>query len=361
MRQFTAGSLFSGIGGIDLAFALAGFNILFQVEIDGFCQKVLAKHGPTYWPDSEIHTDVRSVGRSNLATVDVLFGGFPCQSISNAGKREGIRDGAASGLWFEFKRVIGEIRPRIVLLENVAAITSRDGVKVIGDLASMGYDARWGVISASDAGAPHQRDRWFCVAYTDSWGLGEPQRSSEFCHHGAWGNQTGDEDRQHVIYTPERDGEVGNPNHKRCKEHHLATESVEARFISGRPDETAKSVGDANGQQCENIDTATIKSQSPCRPDKGFTQPGPKSRGHEDQSRVGRATHGIATRMDGYQLMTHLWPAAPHQEQNANEALRMAPGNEHTIDRIRALGNAVVPQCVYPIALEISELLSGQR
>jgi DNA (cytosine-5)-methyltransferase 1 len=101
--------LFSGIGGIDLAFSLAGFDILFQVEIDEFCQKVLAKHSKEYWPNAKIFTDVRAVGKHNLPTsIDVLFGGFPCQDISVAGNGAGL-EGERSGLWWEFARIIGEI------------------------------------------------------------------------------------------------------------------------------------------------------------------------------------------------------------------------------------------------------------
>lgn len=118
MMRLTAGSLFSGVGMFDLAFALAGFDILFQVEIDDFCQKVLRKHAPTYWPNAKIHADVCTVGGHNLPRVDALFGGFPCTDISVSGKGAGIQVGTRSGLWFEFKRIIGEIRPRVVLLES---------------------------------------------------------------------------------------------------------------------------------------------------------------------------------------------------------------------------------------------------
>jgi DNA (cytosine-5)-methyltransferase 1 len=162
---FTCGSLFTGIGGIDLAFASAGCDILFQVEIDAYCTKVLEKHHDRYWPHATRFTDVREVGGHNLPRVDILFGGFPCQDISVAGKGMGIQEGTRSGLWFEFARIIGELRPRVVLLENVANILTRDGTIVIANLAQMGYVGHWGIVSAADAGAPHQRERWFCVAY----------------------------------------------------------------------------------------------------------------------------------------------------------------------------------------------------
>lgn len=111
------GSLFSGIGGLDLGLARAGFHITFQVEIDPYCQKVLAQH----WPEVQRFEDVRECGAHNLPAIDVLAGGFPCQDISTAGKRAGI-EGERSGLWREFARIIGEARPRYVLIENVAAL-----------------------------------------------------------------------------------------------------------------------------------------------------------------------------------------------------------------------------------------------
>lgn len=171
-----AGSLFSGIGGIDLAFSLAGFDIRWQVEINDFCRKVLRKHRDNYWPNAKIFTDVRRVGQRQLEPVSIIFGGFPCQNISGAGQRAGIQHGNPSGLWFEFARIISELRPRAVLLENVARIASprkeEDGTPseadmavVISALSDMGYDARWGIIAAADAGAPHERKRWFCLAY----------------------------------------------------------------------------------------------------------------------------------------------------------------------------------------------------
>ena len=163
MNNPTVGSLFSGIGGIDLAFERAGFQIAFQVENNTFCQRVLAKH----WPDVKRFEDVRNVGKHNLPAADVLVGGFPCQDISNAGRRAGITEGSRSGLWFEFARIISELRPRYVFLENVAAITSKGGSIVLGQLADMGYDAEWAVVSAADVGAPHLRKRWFCVANAD--------------------------------------------------------------------------------------------------------------------------------------------------------------------------------------------------
>src|SRR5262249_16380197 len=122
------------------------------------CRKVLAKH----WPDVARYGDIRTI--TDLPYVDVLCGGFPCQDISNAGKREGI-DGERSGLWSEMARIIGLVRPRYVVVENVSALLGRGMGRVLGDLAACGYDAEWDCIPASAVGAPHRRDRVWIVAY----------------------------------------------------------------------------------------------------------------------------------------------------------------------------------------------------
>src|SRR6476661_6834913 len=130
--MLTFGSLFAGIGGIDLGLERAGMRCAWQVEIDDYATRVLAKH----WPDVTRFRDVRSVGAHNLTPVDLLAGGFPCQDISDAGKRAGI-EGARSGLWSEFARLIGELRPRYVLVENVTALLRRGMGTVLGDLAAL--------------------------------------------------------------------------------------------------------------------------------------------------------------------------------------------------------------------------------
>jgi DNA (cytosine-5)-methyltransferase 1 len=159
MSQLTFGSLFAGIGGFDLGFERAGMRCEWQVEIDPYCQRVLAKH----WPNVRRWDDVRTFPPAGDWTVDVICGGFPCQDISNAGKRAGI-DGERSGLWAEYARIIRELRPSIVVVENVAALLNRGIERVLGDLAACGYDAEWDCLSASDVGAPHLRRRIFIVA-----------------------------------------------------------------------------------------------------------------------------------------------------------------------------------------------------
>ena len=162
------GSLFAGIGGFDLGLERAGFAIAWQVEIDPYCQRVLAKH----WPTVQRYGDIKTVDWATVERVDLLCGGFPCQDISLAGKGAGL-SGARSGLWFEYAKAINALRPRYVLIENVSALRSRGLDQVLGSLAALGYDAEWHCIPACAVGAPHRRDRVWVVAYAEStrtWG-----------------------------------------------------------------------------------------------------------------------------------------------------------------------------------------------
>lgn len=168
----THGSLFSGIGGFDLGFERAGIKTIWQVEIDPYCQRVLARH----FPAALRFTDIRNCGKHNLPAVDILSGGFPCQDISLAGKGAGL-SGERSGLWIEMYRLICELRPSIVVLENVAALLSRGFGDVLRDLAIAGFNAEWAVLRAEDFGAPHERARLFAVAYSNK-GDGEARLGS---------------------------------------------------------------------------------------------------------------------------------------------------------------------------------------
>ena len=156
--------LFSGIGGFSLGLERAGMETVAFCEIEPFCRKVLRKH----WPDVPIFEDVRELSNEVLRNAgivpDVICGGFPCQDISLAGKGAGIT-GERSGLWKEYARLIGEIRPRYVIVENVAALLSRGLGDVLSDLAALGYDAEWHCIPAYEAGLPHKRNRTWLVAY----------------------------------------------------------------------------------------------------------------------------------------------------------------------------------------------------
>ena len=160
--------LFSGIGGFALGLEVAGFETAAFCEIDPYAQKVLKKN----WPGVPIYDDVRRITADRLVSdgvgVDVITGGFPCQDITTAGRQAGI-DGERSGLWSECSRLLGDIRPRYAIFENVTNLLTGDGgdwfKRVLWDISSVGYDAEWHCIPASAVGAYHHRDRGWIVAY----------------------------------------------------------------------------------------------------------------------------------------------------------------------------------------------------
>jgi DNA (cytosine-5)-methyltransferase 1 len=177
------GSLFAGIGGFDLGFARAGMHTVWVVERDPFCQFVLAKR----FPNAERHRDVQQVSSSNLASVDVLCGGFPCQDVSNANPRaRGVIDGTRSGLWGHFARLIRELRPSYVVIENSPILSSKGLDVVLCDLAEVGYDAEWNIVSAASVGAPHIRERLWIVAYPHRVGQPGPWGEHGLFHAPKW-------------------------------------------------------------------------------------------------------------------------------------------------------------------------------
>ena len=158
---------FAGIGGFSYAAheLVGGFETTQFVEIDPFCQKVLKKH----FPKVPCHDDIKTF-TAYPGQYDVITGGFPCQDLSVAGQRRGITKESRSGLFYELIRVIRLVRPKFVVMENVAAILNNGLDIVLGELSQAGYDAEWSVISASSLGACHRRSRWWCVAYTNDYG-----------------------------------------------------------------------------------------------------------------------------------------------------------------------------------------------
>jgi DNA (cytosine-5)-methyltransferase 1 len=181
------GSLFSGYGGLDLAVMnVTGAEVAWHCEWESAPSAILEKH----FPGIPNYRDVSKVDFTQVEPVDILTGGFPCQDLSLAGKRAGMKDGTRSGLWSEFARAIDEIKPRLVVIENVRGLLSATATNphleqcawcmgesgdgepalralgaVLGDLADIGYDAKWTGVRAADAGAPHNRFRVFIIAY----------------------------------------------------------------------------------------------------------------------------------------------------------------------------------------------------
>lgn len=153
------GSLFSGIGGLELALEAAGHRTVWTAEKDKWASRVLAER----FPGIPNHGDLTVVDWTTVEPIDILAGGFPCQDISHAGKREGIH-GERSGLWREYVRAIITFSPRWVFIENVAALRSRGLDVVLADLSALGFHAEWSTLRASDLGCPHRRDRLFLVS-----------------------------------------------------------------------------------------------------------------------------------------------------------------------------------------------------
>lgn len=164
-EPFKVLSLFAGIGGFDLGLErTGGFKTVAFCEIDPFCRRVLAKH----WPEVPCYNDIRELTGERLAAdgiaVDAICGGFPCQGISIAGKGRGLSD-PRSALWAEYRRLIAETRPGVVIIENSPKLRSRGLHTILSDLDALGYDAAWDCIPAAYVGAPHRRDRIWTCAY----------------------------------------------------------------------------------------------------------------------------------------------------------------------------------------------------
>ena len=167
--MMTIGSLFSGIGGLELGLEAAGLGpVVWQAETSPFCRSVLEHH----WPDAKRFNSAQEVDE-HAEVPTIICGGFPCQDVSVAGSGAGLA-GNRSGLWREFARCIRILRPKIVVVENVAALLGRGMGDVLGDLSTLGYDAVWDCIPAAAVGAGHRRDRVFVVAWRVSDALGDP-------------------------------------------------------------------------------------------------------------------------------------------------------------------------------------------
>ena len=176
--------LFSGIGGFSLGLeSTSGFETVAFCEIEPYAQSVLQKH----WPDVPIFENIKELdGEQFKGQIDVICGGFPCQDISLAGSGQGL-EGERSGLWFEYRRIIREVGPTYVVIENVRALCSRGLSTILQNLSALGYDAEWHCIPASYVGAPHRRDRAWIVAYLSGKGGEGLVKSIHIGSSGSWG------------------------------------------------------------------------------------------------------------------------------------------------------------------------------
>ena len=290
----THGSLFSGIGGIDLGFEWAGIETKWQVEIDEYCQKLLSIR----FPHTKKFTDVRKVGSHNLEKVDIISGGFPCQDISVAGKGAGI-EGERSGLWTELHRVISELRPRFAFIENVPMLTIRGGGRVVSDLAEIGYDAEWQIVGADDVGAWHRRKRIWIVAY--------PRHST---------NTT--------IERPQGEKNRISKKYRKKRLSRMPTRTSINREVS------SEDVPHTNSRRCQ----------------KQRKQESIQSNEQREAKRVEFKRRSGAT---GREFETWGWKVEP-------DVGRVANGIPKRVDRLQGIGNAVVPHIPYIIGKRLKEL-----
>lgn len=323
------GSLFSGIGGLDLGLERAGMECAWQVEIDDYCRRVLAKH----WPDVPKHADIFDVDFTTLPPVDLICGGFPCQPFSVAGRRKGKDD--ARYLWPEFARAIGEARPRWVLLENVPGLLAMAGEfgQILSDLAALGFDAEWDCIPAAAVGAPHLRYRVLVVAHAQ----GQPQRPG-FCQDQPgekWGRRSG-----------HGGGDVADTKGERLE--------------GSRPGERRKPIREAAQRGRSGHGGGEVSNPQSNGRGQG-RQGGPTGQHPRVRDPEGALAHARRPRL---QVGQGIFARGP-RPQPTTEAYfwwstepdvgRVANGVPNRVDRIRALGNAVVPQVAEWVGLRIME------
>lgn len=332
----TVGSLFSGIGGLELGLEWAGLGpTVWQVETDPFCREVLAKH----WPDADRSvTDVREANAGTLPWVDIICGGFPCQDISYAGKGAGLA-GERSGLWFEYARIVGELRPRIVVVENVAALLRRGIDAVLGSLAESGYDAIWTTVRASDVGAPHRRERVFVLAYTRCGGI-QRERITGVVSRATGGAEGQGHQRQWVRDSAGDGGEDVAYRNTARRERQRGGGLLDGERQALRHD--ADGCGGAG-----NVDDAASARRE--NQTWGFAAGSIGASGRQTQPHLG-------LRADGFPPGLVQWPAGPGTAQYDWEPPRTVPQSQDRAKRLRALGNAVVPQVAFVVGMMVREL-----
>lgn len=320
------GSLFSGIGGIDLGLQRAGMRITWQVEIDEWCRGKLAR----LFPGARQYGDIRGVGAHNLEPVDLICGGFPCQPFSVAGKQKGKGDDRY--LWPEMLRVIAELRPRWIIGENVAGIVNLALESVLLDLEAEGYEVGAFIIPACAVGAPHRRDRVWIVAYSDH---GQRDRQEFEIPAGrdsacSCGKNVADDDsnrcsRARVLLQQGRQGEA-------CADSCGCCEDVPHPRSTGREERYTAALSERAGY-CTRNDAFGW--------DEG-----------ELESTLGGLSDGLSSRLARYR-----WPAPRGAEQYEWEPPSVTEEKrKHRRQALQAYGNAVIPQIPEILGTMIMEI-----
>lgn len=315
--ELTHLSLFTGIGGLDLAAEWAGFRTVGQCEWADYPRAVLEKHWPGLprWRDIRTLTGESFYEQTGLRTVTVLSGGFPCQPFSTAGKRRGKEDDRY--LWPEMLRVIQEIRPSWVIGENVAGIVSMALDTVLSDLESIGYACQAVIIPACAVDAPHRRDRCAILGYAKHDGSSAPEIPGGIAEAG--GNKP---EGAHKTWKPSGAGVRGN--------------------------DAAVADTDSNGLQRTGYTSAEGCEQHTVNP--AFTESVHVSHSHNQGLSFPGSEPGIETIQPENRIeFGGWWPAEP-------SVGRVAHGVPARVDRLKCLGNAVVPQWAYPYFRGIAEL-----
>jgi DNA (cytosine-5)-methyltransferase 1 len=320
-------ALFAGGGGGILGGHILGWRTVCAVEFAAYPRSVLlARQRDGMLPEFPVWDDVRTFdGKPWRGTVDIVTGGFPCQDISVAGKGDGL-DGERSGLWTEMARIIGEVQPQFAFVENSPMLTSRGLDRVLGDLSTLGYDAVWGVVGASDAGAPHRRERIWILAYSrvlrcDTGRTGEPLQGV-----GVAGEALGHEG-QHPI------GQLADPD--LCGRLHGQTEEQPAAggvHAQREPQPGGENVAHAgcNNEQGKQSGSSDQEERS----FQGERPAGSRGDGIEwwsTEPGLGGMVDELADRLD------------LHGTPEPGSVPRVATGIPKRADRLKAIGNGQVP------------------
>jgi len=289
--------LFSGIGGFALGAYWAGlrFDGHYFSEVDNYAIRVYQQR----FPDAIGLGDIRKIRGQDLPKGDwITCGGFPCQDISVAGKGVGLA-GERSGLWFEYARLIGEIQPQYAIMENVGALSFRGLDAVLGSLAEIGYDAEWCDIRASDIGAHHRRERLWIVAYPNG---------SRLEKHGLFKSDLsiGSGETRTSNKPEESENDVGYP-------HSVRMERQGAKFQTARTGRTGKDEAYASGEGLEGWEKA-VQQEKGWHSDTGY-----------DRKKIGSSWRNSQ------------WDSEP-------DVGRVANGVPSRVDRLKCLGNSIVPQ-----------------
>lgn len=357
--------LFAGGGGLALGLKMVGVRTVCFVEREAFAAATLVRQmeqgGLAPCP---VWTDVCTFdGRPWRGVVDLVAGGFPCQDVSNAGKRAGI-SGERSGLWSEFARIVREVGPSYVFVENVAALAHRGLDRVVGDLAALGFDAEWGCLGADDTGAPHGRERIFVLAYAGGIRHERPEIVGELEGDGSVlpGETLADSPRPLVRQEPSAwvgrspgtDGAgVAHANDGRRRERAKLSEPQCEAHGRGLPTScdrgamahAAGSGGDGRGSQRPMVGASPTERPKP--------RGGGVSLAHSDEYGLTGEQIGTQSRCDAHRRRCP-WPPAPGDADAWREYLNRWPGLEpavrrgangvaRRVDRLRLLGNGVVP------------------